>query len=238
MNYLEMTIGDIVADNFSHSEVFNQFNIDFCCRGYRHLKDVIEAESIDETALLQALRDCTVTKEQSINFKEWPLELLVDYVTKYHHAKIREKGPELLKLCHKVASVHGDAHPELIKVAALFENSLQDLLSHLMKEDNILFPVVYQLAENPPKLDDNNCFQTVAMPIRVMMQEHDNEGERFREISVLTKGYAIPEDACQSYRLMMHQLAQFEKELHEHIHVENNIIFPEAIRREEALRAQ
>lgn len=237
MNYLEMTIGEIVADNFNYSTVFSQFNIDFCCRGQRRLQVVIQEKNIDEKALIQALEQSVEIQEQRINFKEWPLALLVDYVTKYHHAKIREQGPNLLELCHKVASVHGETHPELIQVASLFENSLQDLFSHLMKEDNILFPVVYQLAGETPMLN-NSCFPTIEMPINVMMQEHDTEGERFREIAALTDQYHVPDDACQSYRLMMHQLKQFEKELHEHIHVENNIIFPEAIRRERILRAQ
>lgn len=236
-NYLQMTIGEIVAENFIYSEVFNHFNIDFCCRGHRQLQEVIQAENIDQTAILEALQTKVQQKEQSINFKEWPLELLVDYVTKYHHAKIREKGPELLQLCQKVANVHGNSHPELIEVAALFENSLQDLLSHLMKEDNILFPVIYRLAEKVPALSDDACFPSVEMPISVMMHEHDQEGERFRTIAQLTQQYTVPEDACQSYRLMMTLLKKFEQELHEHIHVENNIIFPEAIRREAALKA-
>lgn len=236
-HYLEMTIGEIVADNFSYAEVFSQFNIDFCCRGNRLLKSVIETENIEKSRLLAALQEKATHQDHHINFKAWPLELLVDYVTKYHHAKIREKGPELLQLCQKVAKVHGESHPELITVAELFESSLEDLLSHLYKEDHILFPVIYHLAGIPPKLSEEACFPSIEMPISVMMQEHDQEGERFRQIAQLTHQYHVPADACQSYRLMMTLLKKFEQELHEHIHVENNIIFPEAIHREAALRA-
>lgn len=236
MNYLDQTIGSIVADNFATSEVFSTYGIDFCCGGDKLLSTIVAEKNIDTDKLI---RDLNQAKEQTtqnnFNFKEWSLELQVDYVTKYHHVKIREKGPELLKLCEKVANVHGAAHPELIEVADLYRGSLHDLLSHLMKEENVLFPFIYNMLENGKDAKNNACFGSIEMPISVMMHEHDQEGERFREIARLTNGYAIPDDACQSYKAMMKQLQQFEKDLHEHIHIENNIIFPEAIQRAQDL---
>lgn len=236
MDYLNQKIGDIVADNFATSEVFSAYDIDFCCGGDKLLSVIVADKNIDSDKLIEALNQA---KEQvtrsNFNFKEWPLELQVDYVTKYHHAKIREKGPELLKLCEKVANVHGGTYPELVEVADLYRGSLNDLLSHLMKEDTILFPFIYKMLENDEAAKDSTCFGSIEMPISVMMHEHDQEGARFRKIAQLTAGYTIPADACQSYRAMMKQLQKFEQDLHEHIHIENNMIFPEAIRRAKAL---
>src|SRR5699024_6871255 len=125
--------------------------------------------------------------------------------------------------------------PELVEVADLYRGSLNDLLSHLIKEDTILFPFIYKMLENDEAAKDSACFGSIEMPISVMMHEHDQEGARFRKIAQLTAGYTIPADACQSYRAMMKQLQKFEQDLHEHIHIENNMIFPEAIRRAKAL---
>lgn len=236
MSYLDQTIGNIVADNFATSEVFSKYGIDFCCGGDKLLSTVIEGKNIDSTQLINDLNNAQDhDSRNSFNFKEWSLELQVDYITKYHHAKIREKGPELLKLCEKVANVHGASHPELIEVANLYRGSLNDLLSHLMKEDTVLFPFIYKMLENGAAAKNSACFGSIEMPISVMMHEHDQEGERFRKISQLTNGYAIPDDACQSYKAMMKQLQKFEQDLHEHIHIENNIVFPEAIKRAKSL---
>lgn len=231
MNYLDQAVGDIVADNFATSEVFSAFGIDFCCGGQKLLSTIVAEKGMDPTELLKQLNNAqTQPARGNFNFKEWPLELLVDYVIKYHHKKIRDNGPSLLKLCEKVASVHGNHHPELVEVLNLYRGSLNDLLSHLMKEETALFPFIYQVIDDAQQAKANACFGSVEMPISVMMHEHDHEGERFRQISALTNHYAIPDDACQSYRSMMNQLQQFEQNLHEHIHIENNIIFPEAIR--------
>ena len=236
MNYLEQTIGDIVADNFATSEIFSKYGIDFCCGGNQLLSAVIEEKNIDSAQLINDLNNIQAhDAHNNFNFKEWSLELQVDYITKYHHAKIREKGPELLKLCEKVANVHGSTHPELIEVANLYRGSLNDLLSHLMKEDSVLFPFIYTMLEDGAAAKNSACFGSIEMPISVTMHEHDQEGERFRKISELTNGYTIPADACRSYTTMMKQLQQFEKDLHEHIHIENNIIFPEAIQRAKSL---
>lgn len=232
MNYLEQTVGNIVADNFATSEVFSKYNIDFCCGGDKLLSIIVAEKNIDTDKLIS---DLNHAKEQmtrnNFNFKEWSLELQVDYLTKYHHAKIREKGPELLKLCEKVANVHGTSHPELIEVANLYRDSLNDLLNHLMKEDTVLFPFIYKMLDNGEATKNSACFGSIEMPISVMMHEHDQEGERFRKIAKLTNNYSIPDDACQSYKAMMKQLQRFEQDLHEHIHIENNIVFPEAIQR-------
>ncbi|GAA5095913.1 iron-sulfur cluster repair di-iron protein [Wohlfahrtiimonas larvae] len=236
MNYLDQTVGNIVADNFATSEVFSKYQIDFCCGGDQLLSKIIEEQSINTEQLLHDLQNIqTHQQSNNFNFKEWSLELQVDYITKYHHAKIREKGPDLLKLCEKVANVHGSSHPELIEVAHLYRASLNDLLNHLMKEDTVLFPFIYQMIQNGESAKNSACFGSIEMPISVMMHEHDQEGERFKKISQLTNHYAIPEDACKSYTAMMKQLQQFEKDLHEHIHIENNIVFPDAIRMAKSL---
>lgn len=150
---------------------------------------------------------------------------------KIHHRGIRAKGPQIEALLTKVTEAHSKNHPELLQVQALFRDSLLDLENHLSKEENVLFPYVYEMfqaKEEGLKIVEFHC-GTILYPIEAMEDEHNHEGERFEKISSLTNGFTAPEDACASFRLVLQQLKQFEEALHEHIHLENNIIFPRAL---------
>ena len=170
-------------------------------------------------------------------FAEWPTDLLVDYVLKIHHRNIRERGPQTAQLLGRVVEVHGSRHPELAEVARLFSQSLADLDSHLSKEEQVLFPYIYELFDAHRRGTSIAPFGcgTVEHPIAVMEMEHSGEGERFERIAALTADFAAPADACASYALVMQQLRQFRDALHEHIHLENNIIFPRAVALEQAV---
>ena len=157
---------------------------------------------------------------------------------KIHHRNIRSHGPELLHLLDKVCNVHGDRHPELYKIRTLFHDSLESLYSHLDKEELVLFPYIYEMfkaREEHKHLPDFHC-GSIEAPISVMLSEHEAEGERFQHINRLTQNYTVPKDACNSYRLALDRLKSFEKALHQHIHLENNIVFPRAIEMEKELR--
>ena len=174
------------------------------------------------------------TTGQSIDYKSWPLDLLVDYIEKKHHRYVAEKVPVLLQFLNKLCKVHGERHPELLKINAHFTASAGELAAHMKKEELILFPFVKKMihATMAQSAIEVPRFGTVENPIAMMKDEHDNEGVRFREIAKLTNNYTPPTDACNTYRVTYAMLEEFEKDLHLHIHLENNILFPEAIKLE------
>ena len=172
---------------------------------------------------------------ETIDYKSWPLDLLAEYIEKKHHRYVEEKTPILRQFLDKLCKVHGERHPELFKINELFTASSGELASHMKKEELILFPFIKKMVK--AKLENSAVqspqFGTVENPIAMMMEEHDNEGSRFREIDALTNNYTPPADACNTYKVTYAMLQEFEKDLHLHIHLENNILFPEAIKLEQ-----
>lgn len=227
-NITKRSVGSIVNDDFSTAKVFKGFGIDFCCGGTATLEDACRAAGVsvdDVVAALAAQRERTAT---AIPFDSWPTDLLIDYVLKIHHRNIRTKGPALLADIERVASSHGAAHPELNQLVTLFAHSLDDLESHLQKEEQVLFPYCYDLIDADMRGQSRGQMHcgTVANPIRVMLREHHDEGTRYKYIRILMKDFVAPDDACATYRLMLEELETFMDALFEHIHIENNILFP------------
>lgn len=225
---LGRSVGSIVNDNFATARVFKYFGIDFCCGGSATLEDACRAAGADVEKVIAALEADGGADGGAIPFDRWPTDLLIDYVLKIHHRGIRAKGPGLLNDIRTVARVHGDAHPELLQLIPLFERSLADLESHLQKEEQVLFPYCYALFDAHLRGDSHQTMHcgSVANPIRVMLHEHNDEGTRYKFIRVLMKNFIAPEDACATYRLMLQDLEAFMDALFEHIHIENNILFP------------
>ena len=176
------------------------------------------------------------TGESAIDFQSWPLDLLADYIEKTHHRFVEAKITEIKPYLSKIVKVHGQTHPELLKVQDLFLASAGELTAHMRKEELILFPFIRKMVQ--AKLQNESVltpmFGTVQNPIEAMMREHTNEGERFAEISELTNMYAPPADACGTYKVTFALLKEFEDDLHKHIHLENNILFTKAIEMEKA----
>ena len=229
--FANKNIGEIVAADFSTAQVFKKYGIDFCCHGDTAIDSACQKLGINIEEVENALLHLPDAGTYNIPFESWPLDLLIDYVLKIHHRGIRTKGPELLSLIDKVKSAHGTRHPELSELYDSFRTSLEDLESHLQKEENVLFPYLLRLfeaAEQGNTLEPMHC-GTIQNPIRMMRFEHANEGDRYSHIQEITNGYAVPEDACASYRLMMEELETFMNNLFEHIHIENNIIFPRCV---------
>ncbi|MFA6701636.1 MAG: iron-sulfur cluster repair di-iron protein [Dysgonamonadaceae bacterium] len=236
INIKKTTIGDIVANNFSTSKVFSLYGIDFCCNGGDTFETASKKAKVDPSVVLEALvkQEEAPEKGGEIPFNLWPKDLLIDYVLKIHHRGIRENGPEISGLFKKVINAHSANHPELFEIQELFLDSLAALESHLLKEEHMLYPHLYKLFEAIRNNEPIEKFHggSVSNPIRVMMIEHDAEGSRYREIRELSNNLTPPDDACNSYKMLYLMLAEFEKDLHEHIHLENNIIFPWAIEME------
>ena len=227
-NYANMSVGSIVNDNFAAARVFKSFGIDFCCGGGMSLVDACHLAGVDIDEVCDALSQNRDAQGGAIPFASWPTDLLIDYVLKIHHRGIRANGPKLLADIKRVAEVHGGAHPELNQLVTLFADSLEDLESHLQKEEQVLFPYCYNLFEaslRGAKSEKMHC-GTVANPIRVMHSEHSDEGTRYKYIRNLMNGFVAPANACMSYRLMLADLEAFMDGLFEHIHIENNILFP------------
>ena len=237
-NYKSMTVGEIVADNFNNAEVFENYKIDFCCHGSVPFTEACRKAGADADKVISDLERESSEVSEMVDFKSWPTDLLVDYILKFHHRRVRREGVAIAELLDKVCKAHGPNHPELYKIQALYENSMVDLENHLNKEEMVLFPYVYELCNaemNGSFVPPFHC-GSIESPIAVMMAEHDIEGERYREISELSHHYTVPEDACSSYRLLYKKLKSFEDALHHHIHLENNIVFPRALQMENDCR--
>ncbi|MGM5629734.1 iron-sulfur cluster repair di-iron protein [Apibacter raozihei] len=228
------TIGEIVAEDFRTAAVFSKYKIDFCCRGDKTVEHVCEKKSINSDELVKELEESITSKNESVDFNSWPLDLLADYIVKTHHEYIREKVPPLTQFLTKVYKVHGERNPELKEILELFLQSSEDLLTHLKKEEMILFPFIRKMVEakssNQPMQPGH--FGSIENPIAMMMDDHSVEGDRFRKISELSHGYTPPEGACNTYKVSFSMLDEFEQNLHKHIHLENNILFPKSIKME------
>jgi regulator of cell morphogenesis and NO signaling len=234
----ETVIGELVAQDYRTAAVFKKNKIDFCCNGNRSIEDACNHKQLDSNLLIQQLEDAA-TQEQGavIDFNSWALDLLADYIEKKHHRYVETKIPEITPFLEKVVRVHGERHPELVEIGQQFKASAGELSAHMKKEELILFPYIRKMIEVQTSGGTlaQAPFGTVQNPVRMMMQEHDIEGERFRKIAALTDNYTPPADACNTYRVTFALLKEFEEDLHLHIHLENNILFPKAIALETAL---
>ncbi|MFT3904630.1 MAG: iron-sulfur cluster repair di-iron protein [Niabella sp.] len=234
---LNKTIGEIVAKDFRTAAIFTSNKMDFCCGGHKTVKEVCEKKNVDEAALIANLEAVLRTKpENQIDFLSWPLDLLSDYIVKTHHRYVTEKIPVIQQYLTKLCRVHGERHPELLEVNQLFSECAEALTAHLQKEENILFPFIAEMVEAKIQggKPENPHFGTVDNPINMMVHEHEAEGERLIKIATLTNEYNPPVDACNTYRVAFAMLKDFEQNLHVHVHLENNILFPKAIEMEKS----
>ncbi len=231
-------IGQFVAEDFRTAAVFSEYGIDFCCRGNRPLDQVCEKNNIVLEDILEKLEISSTQVQHNVQaFNTWPLDLLATYVEKTHHKYIESKIPVLLQFLTKLCKVHGESHPELIEINSLFVAVAGELAQHMKKEELVLFPRIKKMVES---IEENKPvepahFGTVQNPISMMEHEHDNAGQIFRDISKLSDGYTPPKDACNTYKVAFSMLDEFEKDLHLHIHLENNILFPKALKMEQKL---
>lgn len=232
----EASIGELVAKDLRKAEVFKKFNIDFCCGGKKTLSQVCNDKQINIKDIESEFEKLDSTSESiSQNYNEWSLDFLVDFIINTHHKYVKSSLPLLMEYTAKVAKVHGKEHLEVVTIYDLFKEASEELNSHMMKEETILFPYIKQLVNEKKSLNECCSFGTVKNPIRMMEHEHDVVGNIFKTIRELSNDYTPPEDACTTYKLSYKKLEEFENDLHQHIHLENNILFPKSIKLESEL---
>lgn len=236
----EETIGQIVAKDYRTAQVFKKFGIDFCCGGKITLTELSRKKGIDPGPVRKALSEVDRSSaDPSIDFDHWELPFLKDYIVNTHHRYVKQSIPFISELSQKVARVHGSSHPETIQVAVLFDQIAKDLSLHLMEEENTVFPYIQKLAKagETDQDDQSGSPSKLTGQVNSMESEHEQAGKDLEAIKALTNGYKVPADACASYRVLYRSLEEFENDLHQHVHLENNILFPKAISLERQLTA-
>lgn len=237
----QITIGEYVAKDFRTAALFSKYGIDFCCNGNRSIEEACQKKAVTADVLLQEIETVLSSKSDSgIDYNAWPIDLLADYIEKKHHRYVSEKTPILLQFLDKLSRVHGAKHPEVLLINELFKGCAGELAQHMKKEELILFPFIKKMihATLSDELIELPHFETIQNPIAMMMHEHDAEGVRFRKIAELTNNYTPPADGCNTYKVTFAMLEEFEQDLHKHIHLENNILFPKAAKLEKDFTAQ
>lgn len=225
---LNTTVGEWVARHPQTSRLFESLQIDYCCGGGKPLAQACQDRQLNPQQVVLQLEQA-VQCEDVEPAEDWlhaPLATLCDHIEQTHHAYLHTELPRLAQMIAKLVAVHGQAHPELSQLEHVFAELRGELEPHMFKEERVLFPAIRQLEQS----DDKPVFPfgTLANPIRVMLGDHDDAGAALSQIRQVTNEFDVPEDACNTYRATLDGLAQLEADLHQHIHKENNILFPRA----------
>jgi regulator of cell morphogenesis and NO signaling len=222
------------------TRIFEKIGIDYCCGGSASLENACALAGITTTDVMRALDEANQHQSQLNELKDWQtasLSELIDYILEKHHVFTKQELLRLDALVVKVRSAHGERHPELLRLQELFKNLDEDLAPHMMKEERVLFPHIMRMeaALKNHETIPVPPFMTVRNPVRMMSLEHDNVGELLREMRRVTSDYTVPSDGCVSYQTLYQALKEFEEDLHQHIFLENNILFPRAVEMEASL---
>jgi regulator of cell morphogenesis and NO signaling len=225
--YTKIFIGQLVADDFRAAGILKEVGIDFCCGGKKTLEDACIEKGLKPEIIEKKIQDLAVMPlDNSHNFKAWPLDFLADYIVNTHHTYVLKTLPELVFYTQKIAAVHGSNHTELLKIAELFEKINIELLQHMKNEEGVLFPAIKEVLKN----NTPQAKETIHSEISRMAGEHEFAGGAMDTINEMTDGYKVPADGCNTYHVTFKLLQQFEDDLHVHIHLENNILFPKALK--------
>ena len=231
MIQLQKTIGDYVADNIKTAHVFKKYGIDFCCGGGITLEHACEKHGLDINIVREELSNVELNRDRSFKFNNWQPGFLIDYIVNEHHSYVRESLPIISEYASKVARVHGQNYPEVVQVNEIITEVVKELSAHLQKEEQILFPYIKELesADNDKRMPHQAPFGHVNNPITMMEKEHESAGDAFKAIAELTNNYTPPMGACFTFRALYSKLQEFEEDLHQHIHLENNILHKKAL---------
>ncbi len=225
------TIGEVVTKDIRKAKIFRKYGIDFCCGGKKTIAEVCQKKDIDFNKFYAELNAAEPDHSTMPgNPDKWELDFLATYIVNIHHAYVKVTIPVLLAWSQKVADVHGETHPETIRIAQLFGAIADELVPHMVKEEKLLFPYVSAMvnASRENKTLERGSFGTVNNPIRMMENEHEAVGELYMEIEKLSNHFTPPADACNTFKALYSTLKEFEDDLFLHIHLENNILFPKA----------
>ena len=225
-------IGDVVKLNFKTAPLFQANDIDFCCGGDKTISQACIESGIEPATLIQELKKVIMSTDPDTDYiNSLEYDELIDYIVKRHHSYVRNNIPFIQQNLEKLCQVHGGNHPELFAIKKLFNESAGELTMHMQKEEIMVFPYIKKLV----KAKEENTqmskppFGSISNPVAAMIADHEVEGRRFEEISELSNNYALPSDGCTTYKVTLNHLKNFEDDLHRHIHLENNILFPGAL---------
>ena len=225
----DRTVGELVAEGPARSRVFEKYGIDYCCGGNKQLTEacISKGVSVDEVLAELNEADSAEPAAEDVDYASMELDLLIEHIVSTHHAYLTQELPRLVGLAQKVAKAHAANDPRLLEIESVVRALSKELMSHMGKEEQVLFPFIRKLAQtNTVPLMP---FGTLANPIAAMELEHTSAGDALRRIGVLTDDYAVPDWACNTYRVLLEGLQKLELDLHRHIHKENNILFPKAL---------
>ena len=224
-------LGQLVRTNPEFAPVFESFGIDFCCGGDTPLEQACEANDLEVESVLDRLDDARTEDQTEPDYDS--LSAIIDDIVETHHDYLRSELPSLERVVRKVARVHGESHPELVQIEAVFLELEAELEHHMEDEEENVFPEIHRLE------DASSCTDTDTEAIRDAIDhlesEHEGAASLLDEIRSLSDDYEIPKDACMSYRNMLDRLHMLESDMHMHVHKENNVLFPEAEVRLEAV---
>ena len=228
------TVRELILEIPGATRVFEKAGIDYCCGGWRRFQDACAAASASTDEVTRWLEQAAETIVPAPESTDWQTQLLSEltrHITTKHHAFTREELARIETLLSKVCSAHGQNHPELFRIRRLFRDLSQDLIPHMKKEEVVLFPYIEQMeaAVSEGGMLPAAFFGTVQNPIRMMMLDHETAGDILKRIRQISAGFLVPEDGCISYETLYKALDGLERDLHQHIHLENNILFPRAV---------
>jgi len=220
----DRTVGEIVAENPSQARVFQAFGIDFCCQGGRTLREACTLKGIGLETVIEQLEAANATPTAPENNPALlpPVEL-IEHIVDKHHAYLRTELPRIQAMAERVATVHGGHTPSLVELFVVFRSMSEELNGHMMKEEQILFPAIQSLCAGSAKV------MPLDGPVACMLQEHDDAGAALALMRKLSNGFTPPPEACNTYRALFAGLAELEEDLHRHIHLENAVLFPQAM---------
>lgn len=229
----EMTVREVALQLPHSTRLFEKLKIDYCCGGNQPLTEACKAAGLnvdDLVGMLNVATQSDINNKSNVDFQSLSLSELIDHVVQTHHVFTKSEMDRLEALTEKVVGAHGANHPELLNVREVFQHLCADLRPHMFKEEQVLFPYITatEKAEIANTAAPFAPFGTVNNPIRMMMMEHDTAGDLLRELRALTSDYKVPADGCVSYQTLYRALEGLEADLHQHIHLENNILFPRA----------
>ena len=212
------TLGELVTELPIAAKVLHQHGLDFCCGGKQSIEQACRAEGLDPEALFREIEAQTTGSEETVRWDQRSLEDLIEHILKTYHEPLKVELPRLVDLAAKVEEVHADKPDCPTGLSKLLADIQSAVESHLAKEEQILFPLII-----------SGRGQTAFMPVQVMLHEHDDHGRNLRRIRGITHDFRLPKDACASWRELYRALGVLEVELMDHIHLENNILFPRAL---------
>ncbi len=238
MTYSELSQETLLRDwinaNPQAIRVFEELGIDYCCGGGRPLAQACKEKGLETENVIRQLVSTADSKDKvAEDWTAYPLDKLCDHIKAKHHDYLKSELPRLTGLMAKVVQAHGENHPELKQLQQVFSYLEAELSQHLMKEEEILFPMIISLVQS--KVRQSFHCGSVANPIGVMEREHESAGDSLKEIRGLTRDFSAPADACASYRELLRSLQELEFDLHQHIHKENNVLFPKIMEYEASL---